>query len=246
MTWVKLDDQFFTRAKAQRASKDGRALYLAGLCFCAANLTDGLITSDDLRFVAAAAEVRPVTYRKLIEVGLWEEHPEGFLVHDYLDYNPSAEQVKAERERDRERKQEERKRGGKSSRSPGGHPPGRPPEISRSPEVPSPSPSPSPLNTVSPNNLSVVPDEGETDSKGLERRLVGVCTGNCRAKVWTEAAEVVALLRQHLADHVIDEAIGYCGTLRKPPVMPRYLLEMMPTWGAERGVTVPEMKLESA
>lgn len=103
MTWVKLDDQFFRHPKARRAGKDGRLLYVTGLAYCTANLTDGLIHQDALPLVAAEAEVKPSTARRLVEVGLWEEVDGGHLVHDYLDFQPSADKVRAERTAAKER-----------------------------------------------------------------------------------------------------------------------------------------------
>lgn len=98
MTWVKLDDQFFRNPKAQAAGKEGRQLYVAGLCYCAGQLTDGRIIKPALPLVAAEAGVRPVVARRLVEVGLWVDRVDHYEIHDYLAYNPSAEQVKVERE----------------------------------------------------------------------------------------------------------------------------------------------------
>lgn len=97
MSWVKLDDQFFRHPKAIEAGKDGRALYVAGLCFCAASLTDGWITSTALPYVAQDAGVRLSTVRVLERVGLWEENVDRWYVHDYREFNPSAAQVRETR-----------------------------------------------------------------------------------------------------------------------------------------------------
>ena len=40
--------------------------------------------------------------RLLVEAGLWEEVPGGYRVHDYLDYQPSKDEVITEREKKRE------------------------------------------------------------------------------------------------------------------------------------------------
>jgi hypothetical protein len=40
---------------------------------------------------------------KLVEVGLWERVPGGYLIHGYHDYNPTKEQVEEERAKGRER-----------------------------------------------------------------------------------------------------------------------------------------------
>lgn len=99
MTWVKLDDQFFRHPKSVAVGKDGRALYIAGLCYCASQLTDGWIAQGALPLVAADANVRPSVARALERFGLWEEGIGGFWVHDYLKYNPSAKTVRDQREK---------------------------------------------------------------------------------------------------------------------------------------------------
>lgn len=94
MTWVKLDDQFFLNPKSVGAGKDGRELYLAGLCYCASQLTDGFIATNALPLVAASAGVKISQARVLERVGLWEEGIGGFWIHDYLKYNPTAKSVR--------------------------------------------------------------------------------------------------------------------------------------------------------
>jgi hypothetical protein len=49
MPWVKLDDRFFTNPKVIGAGRDARDLYLAGLCYCAAELTDGFVPANAKR-----------------------------------------------------------------------------------------------------------------------------------------------------------------------------------------------------
>lgn len=108
MTWVKIDDQFFFKPRARQAGKDGRALFWAGLCYCAANLTDGAIVKPSLSFVAAMAEVEPSIADLLVDIGLWEDHGDRYQVIDYLTFQQSREQVVAEREAAAERKRRQR------------------------------------------------------------------------------------------------------------------------------------------
>ena len=36
--------------------------------------------------------------RKLVEVGLWEVTPEGYLFHDWADYQPTSDEIERDRE----------------------------------------------------------------------------------------------------------------------------------------------------
>jgi hypothetical protein len=103
VVWVKLDDGFFGHPKARSAGKDGRALFLAGLCYAGANLTDGKLSTSDLPIIAAMAEVPKNRARILVECGLWDEVADGWQIHEFLERNPSRETVESEREAARER-----------------------------------------------------------------------------------------------------------------------------------------------
>lgn len=121
MTWVRIDDQFFFKPRARQAGKDGRALFWAGLCFCAANLTDGVIVTPSLPFVAAMAEVELNVADLLVKVGLWAAHDHHYEVVDYLTYQQSRQQVIAEREAAAERKRRQRSRHESRRDSQNGH-----------------------------------------------------------------------------------------------------------------------------
>ena len=110
MTWVRIDDQFFFKPRVRQAGKDGRALFWAGLCYCAANLTDGVIVKPSLPFVAAMAEVEQDIADLLVNIGLWDDHGDRYEVIDYLTFQQSREQVVAEREAAAERKRRQRER----------------------------------------------------------------------------------------------------------------------------------------
>jgi hypothetical protein len=98
MSWAKLDDQFFDHPKARQVGLHGRALFVAGLCWSAGNLTDGFIADTDLQLVAAKAEVPgAVTARRLVDAGLWAVVAGGWVVHDYHDFNPSSESERKRR-----------------------------------------------------------------------------------------------------------------------------------------------------
>lgn len=95
--WVKIDDGFPFHRKAIIAGKDGRALYITALCWSSGQLTDGFIDLAAVPMLAAISEVAnaEAIASHLVEVGLWEEADGGYIIHDYHDYNPDSEKVKA-------------------------------------------------------------------------------------------------------------------------------------------------------
>jgi hypothetical protein len=99
LAWVKIDDGFLRHPKIVAAGRDARDLYVAGLCYAGAQLTDGFIPTGVLRQLGADADIGDPTTAatRLVATGLWHAVDGGWRVHDYLDYQPSAKQVKAQR-----------------------------------------------------------------------------------------------------------------------------------------------------
>jgi hypothetical protein len=98
MSWIKLDDQFFTHPKIVDLSKDAKLLYLAALTYCGAHLTDGGLTRGALRVVAATVDVPPETAEVLLAAGLWSAAADGVQINNYLQYQPSRENALALKE----------------------------------------------------------------------------------------------------------------------------------------------------
>lgn len=94
MPWAKIDDRFHAHPKVARAGDAAIGLHIRALSYCAAYLTDGLVPRDFARGKKRAAS-------RLVAVGLWEVHADGWVIHDYLEYNLSAEEVKEQREIER-------------------------------------------------------------------------------------------------------------------------------------------------
>lgn len=97
MAWAKIDDQFADHPKVIAAGPLASWLYVCGLTYCARLLTDGFIPTGQVRKLADLDRAMDLA-QSLVEVGLWEEVAGGYLVHDYLEYNPSKERVLATRE----------------------------------------------------------------------------------------------------------------------------------------------------
>jgi len=95
--WVKLDDSFFEHRKVMILSVRAKLLFLAGLTHAAKNLTDGYLLDGDVRVIRAFAEATPAHVRELVDAKLWERDGRGYSIHDWSDYNPSAEAVLAKR-----------------------------------------------------------------------------------------------------------------------------------------------------
>lgn len=96
MAWIKLDDNFPDHQKVERLNDSAFRLHVSALCHCARNLTDGFVSRKSLGRLTDNSRPSRLT-SKLIDAGLWAATEGGWFVHDYLDYNPSAEAVRAER-----------------------------------------------------------------------------------------------------------------------------------------------------
>lgn len=104
MTWFKLDDQFPRHPKVLQCSAETMWLHVSAGCYCAQYLTDGLIPK---RAIPGMTTVRKweACADTLVRVGLWHEvDADTYELHDYLEYNPSREQVEEERRKARERR----------------------------------------------------------------------------------------------------------------------------------------------
>ncbi len=97
MTWVALDDQIFSNKKVARCDAHAKLLYVAGLVYCGNQLTDGYIHQDTLPLLAGMIAIDLANAKqsasKLCSTGLWVAIDEMWHVPDYLDYNPSKDEV---------------------------------------------------------------------------------------------------------------------------------------------------------
>lgn len=94
MSWLRVDDGFVENPKIIELSDRAFRLHMAGLCFCARNLTDGLLTDRAVRGVCALTSATRKHIAELVQAGVWLEHGGRFEIKDFLDYNPAAETAK--------------------------------------------------------------------------------------------------------------------------------------------------------
>lgn len=122
MPWARFDDRFPSNRKVRLLSDGAFRLYVSAICWSAENLTDGVIKTAELRLVADVRATR-TRAKELVEAELFEElKGVGWKIHDYHEYNPTAEQVRADRAQRTARQQ--RWRAKKQGDAPEPDPPG--------------------------------------------------------------------------------------------------------------------------
>lgn len=102
MPWVRIHDGALGHPKIAGIVELSHpfTLWVWGLSHSQMHLTDGIIVRETLpkRAWKTAAE--------LVRRRLWEEHPEGWLIHDFVKWNDSRETVEERKEESRRRKEE--------------------------------------------------------------------------------------------------------------------------------------------
>lgn len=93
MTWFKLDDKGYFHRKVVAAGNEAYGAWCRAGQWSSDHREDGFISTDVAHIMA-----RPIVWERLIRVGLLEPSPRGgYVIHDFLEYNPSATEVKDRR-----------------------------------------------------------------------------------------------------------------------------------------------------
>ncbi len=104
MTYVRLDDHFPQHRKILGLDDSAFALYVRSICYCATQLSNGNVIMAALPLLTRHR--KPLTLvAQLVEASLWEVTLEGWRVHDYLEWQESADSVLGKRAAARERMQ---------------------------------------------------------------------------------------------------------------------------------------------
>jgi hypothetical protein len=123
MAWVRFDDQYPIHRKVAGLSDTAFRLHSAAIFWCARNGTDGFVPEEDLDQVCAQVRAPARFASECVKRGTWhlaahactsENCPEprdesGWVIHDYLEYQPT----KDEAETARKKQQQEKSTGGK-------------------------------------------------------------------------------------------------------------------------------------
>lgn len=125
MAWLKIDDGFIENDKIAPLRDRTFRVHLAGLCYCARNLTDGHVSTKAAKVLTAILEFPVRRYLpELVDADLWrpDESDDGHWINDYLIYNPDSVTVKRLREeRSEAGKAGAKKRWGDSNSDSDGH-----------------------------------------------------------------------------------------------------------------------------
>ena len=99
MAWARIDDKFLDNPKVRKAGKDATYLYVSGLVYSSNQLTEGYISDEALGLVAYKGFIKNERTHAatLVECELWDRIEGGYQIHDYLEYNPTKEQIEEAR-----------------------------------------------------------------------------------------------------------------------------------------------------
>ena len=106
MSWAKLDDGYCDNPKMLAVGLLGTGLHARAISYCARHETDGKVP---LAWVMGQlVDLKPADRKNVLDalerVGLFTRENGGYVVNDYLDYNPSRAALEAKREAERKRK----------------------------------------------------------------------------------------------------------------------------------------------
>jgi hypothetical protein len=106
MPWARFADDYLGNPKLGGLSTSAVALDMAGIIYSARELRDGHLSSTDVQAIAALIHLRrwDAAAAELVAARRWVAEDGGWLIHDYLDYQPSREKVMAERTAARDRR----------------------------------------------------------------------------------------------------------------------------------------------
>ena len=127
MSWIKLDEGFLDHPKFLAAGPLAGYLAIAAIAWSRRNCTDGKIPEAQVErlvnlrgfahhmwqgeIVGGGDDADAlVLAEELVAVGLWKRVKDGYMIHDYLDWQDSAAKVRREREAARKRMQRHRSR----------------------------------------------------------------------------------------------------------------------------------------
>jgi len=115
MPWVRFDDQYPIHRKVDGLSDAAFRLHTSAIFWSARNLTDGFVSEEDLGGVTARVRTPARFAAECVAKDNWHDsrypcpsekcpapvddsYPQGWVIHDYWEYQPSKQQVVKERQ----------------------------------------------------------------------------------------------------------------------------------------------------
>ena len=109
MTWIRLEDTFFTNKKILLLTPEAKLLHLEAICYSSQHLTDGVIPVQVLIYLRIKQHQRAI--KRLIDAGLWSiKSKDEYQIVNYLEYQTSKEQVEKVKQATKNRVEAHRKR----------------------------------------------------------------------------------------------------------------------------------------
>lgn len=112
MTWVKLDDTFPEHPKVVTAGGDAAWLHVCALAYCNRHPRLAGIVPREMLSRLSDRKNPTALAAKLVSVGLWDDDPNGWRIHDYHEFQPTAEKI----EELRRKRAEAGRKGGQASK----------------------------------------------------------------------------------------------------------------------------------
>lgn len=99
MSWLRVEGKAPQHSKIAPLSDAAFRLHFTALCWCVEHLTDGEVPAGIPVTLPAAPRGKRLAsvLEELAGAGLWKASDSGWTIHDFLDWNPSAEQERAKR-----------------------------------------------------------------------------------------------------------------------------------------------------
>lgn len=97
MPWAKVDDKLHGHPKAAKAGLEAMGLHVLAMSYVAAYETDGHVPANfpvEKAGERAVELVQRLVFAPEGQVGLWERNGDGWIIHDWLKYNPSKREAK--------------------------------------------------------------------------------------------------------------------------------------------------------
>lgn len=122
MPWFKVDDTLHSHPKPRKAGLAAIGLWSLAGSYCMAYKTDGFVPDW---FVCGWPQGKKLA-DTLVKSGQWEigekDGEAGWFFHDWFDYQPSSDEIEADREhaRERQRKRRQKIREGRMGKPDGG------------------------------------------------------------------------------------------------------------------------------